>query len=381
MGIPYRPYPWTKDLNYVWDVGLLDWVVMTQPTGGGGGGAATIANGADVAEGATTDAAVSTDTTGTVSGKLRGLVKWAYERMPAALGQTTMAASLPVTLASNQSALGVTGPQTDAESRAYQTATGTIDANGESVTLSLNGATGASVGFVSSSFDGTIRFYSSVDGGSTYTEVQAIDPYDGAIVNRALLAINPGTRTWVFALVGGETHVRVTSVSFSSGSLAVTIKANGGTASPLNLTIGPSAPGDYSLPSSGIVMLGRSGAGSTTAKVLQLTNARYEWSYYALVTIAQVPTSNSATITITNDNAASVIICAQNTNRLGGFVTNTSSAVLYVLLENTGTAAATRFTKRLSQWETFEIPKLWIGQIYCIWATDPNDGTAIVTEF
>ena len=43
--------------------------------GGGGGGAVTIADGADVAEGSTTDAAVSTDTTGTVSGKLRGLVK------------------------------------------------------------------------------------------------------------------------------------------------------------------------------------------------------------------------------------------------------------------------------------------------------------------
>lgn len=95
--------------NYVWDVNTMAWVVMTQPSGSGGGGAATIADGADVAEGSTTDAAVITDTTGTVSGKLRGLVKHAYERMPAALGQTTMAASLPVTLANNQSALPVTG--------------------------------------------------------------------------------------------------------------------------------------------------------------------------------------------------------------------------------------------------------------------------------
>lgn len=42
---------------------------------GGSGGAVTVADGANVAEGATTDAAVSTDTTGTLSGKLRGLVK------------------------------------------------------------------------------------------------------------------------------------------------------------------------------------------------------------------------------------------------------------------------------------------------------------------
>ena len=56
-------------------------VLMTHDTnlpytasGGGGGGAATIANGADVALGNTTDAAVTTNTTGTVSSKLRGLV-------------------------------------------------------------------------------------------------------------------------------------------------------------------------------------------------------------------------------------------------------------------------------------------------------------------
>lgn len=51
-------------------------VAVTNPdgtviSGAGGGGAATIADGADVAEGATTDAAVTAGSTGTVSGKLR----------------------------------------------------------------------------------------------------------------------------------------------------------------------------------------------------------------------------------------------------------------------------------------------------------------------
>lgn len=44
-------------------------------SGGGGGGAVTIADGGDVAEGATTDAAVTGDNDGTVSAKLRGLSK------------------------------------------------------------------------------------------------------------------------------------------------------------------------------------------------------------------------------------------------------------------------------------------------------------------
>lgn len=62
----------------------------------------TLASGASVDIGAVADAAVVTDTTGSLSGKLRGLVKWAFERMPAALGQGTMAQSLPVVIASNQ---------------------------------------------------------------------------------------------------------------------------------------------------------------------------------------------------------------------------------------------------------------------------------------
>ena len=109
--------------NYVWNTSTLVWDKETQPSGGGGGGGAvTIADGADIAEGATTDAAVTTDTSGTVSGKLRGLVKWAYERMPTSLGQKVMAASLPVVISSDQSAIPVTGPQTDAQQRAALTA-------------------------------------------------------------------------------------------------------------------------------------------------------------------------------------------------------------------------------------------------------------------
>ena len=64
---------------------------------------ASVLDGDDVAVGATTDAAVVTDTTGTISGKLRGLVKWAFERMPTALGQALASASFPVTIASDQS--------------------------------------------------------------------------------------------------------------------------------------------------------------------------------------------------------------------------------------------------------------------------------------
>jgi len=77
--------------------------------GGAGGGIVTVADGGDVTQGANADAAITSDLAGTLSGKIRGLVKWAYERMPASLGQKTKLLSLPVTLASDEDALAVTG--------------------------------------------------------------------------------------------------------------------------------------------------------------------------------------------------------------------------------------------------------------------------------
>ena len=94
--------------NWDWNEALLDWIPSTGAPVVGVTGPISIANGADVAEGATTDIAVVTDTTGTISGKLRGLVKWAFERMPAALGQAAMSASLPVAISSDQSAVPIT---------------------------------------------------------------------------------------------------------------------------------------------------------------------------------------------------------------------------------------------------------------------------------
>lgn len=49
-------------------------LATSAPGGGGAGGPATIANGADANAGSTTDAAVTTNATGTLSSKLRGLV-------------------------------------------------------------------------------------------------------------------------------------------------------------------------------------------------------------------------------------------------------------------------------------------------------------------
>jgi hypothetical protein len=57
----------------------------------------------------TSTTAIITDTAGTVLGYLRGLIKLWITRLPAALGQTVMASSMPVTLASDQSEVPISG--------------------------------------------------------------------------------------------------------------------------------------------------------------------------------------------------------------------------------------------------------------------------------
>lgn len=157
--MPSETHPAIYGLTKYWDVNLLKWVKGTQPTGGGGGGGAvTIADGADVAqgsrsdaawvsgngtvisllkkiasaggsavsiadgsdaaEGATTDAAVVSDANGTVSGKLRGLVKiladvWdsVNHRLKVDGSGVTQPVSISATVA-------VSGPLTDTQLRA-----------------------------------------------------------------------------------------------------------------------------------------------------------------------------------------------------------------------------------------------------------------------
>jgi hypothetical protein len=122
--------------NFVWNTGTLTWVMETQPSGGGG--AVTIADGADVTLGAIADAAVSGNNPGTVNAHLRGIstqlagtIAVSATQLPAALvggrldtnigawlgsvaptvGQKVSASSLPVVIASDQTAFPVTANQ------------------------------------------------------------------------------------------------------------------------------------------------------------------------------------------------------------------------------------------------------------------------------
>lgn len=93
-----------------------------------------------------------------------------------------------------------------------------------------------------------------------------------------------------------------------------------------------------------------------------------------------VAPSSASTVKTINDTASSVTLVAPNANRTGMVITNTSSAVLYVRMA-AGTASEIMFTYRLPQNETQEILFPYTGVVTGMWATDNNDGVAVITEF
>lgn len=88
--------------------------------------------------------------------------------------------------------------------------------------------------------------------------------------------------------------------------------------------------------------------------------------------------SSTATTTLVADTAVSTQLLAANTARLGASVTNDSSALLYLKLGTT--ASATDYSAPLMKNGYFETPYGYTGRIDGIWASDPNDGAARITE-
>lgn len=95
--------------------------------------------------------------------------------------------------------------------------------------------------------------------------------------------------------------------------------------------------------------------------------------------IANPTRSATATTSQVADNAASVTLLAANANRLGASITNDSSARLY--LKAGTTASTTDYTVSLLQHDHWEVPFGYTGKVDGIWASDPGDGAARVTEY
>jgi hypothetical protein len=101
------------------------------------------------------------------------------------------------------------------------------------------------------------------------------------------------------------------------------------------------------------------------------------------IPITTTPVASSiATRTSVNDTAADVELIGANANRLGLSITNDSSAILY-LAAGGAAASTTSYTFQLRQGGFWEPPEgsRFTGAVRGIWASDPNDGAAHITEY
>ena len=95
--------------------------------------------------------------------------------------------------------------------------------------------------------------------------------------------------------------------------------------------------------------------------------------------VVRPPTQGTSPTTArVNDTATSTMLRPSNPSRISLTIINESSAVLYVL-KGTGTASASNYTYKLIQGDTLTIDD-YTGQVNGVWATDPNDGAAQMTE-
>ena len=89
--------------------------------------------------------------------------------------------------------------------------------------------------------------------------------------------------------------------------------------------------------------------------------------------------STTATQTVVADSASSQTLLASNANRIKCLITNDSSARLYIHFEAEA-ASTTNYGVSLITNETWE-EREYTGEIRGIWASDPGDGAARITEF
>lgn len=90
-------------------------------------------------------------------------------------------------------------------------------------------------------------------------------------------------------------------------------------------------------------------------------------------------TSGTSTQSTVADSATNVTLLAANAKRTGATIFNDSTATLYVKLG--ATATTTSYTTKVVTGALYELPFGYTGQVDGIWASDPGDGAARITEF
>lgn len=289
------------------------------------------------------------------------------------LGQKAMSASVPVTLASDQSRVHIG------------------DSGGTVATSTFPGAGGTSSrGLVTRSFltDGTNNgVFPSTFPVANSSALVVRSPRD-EITTTTITTTTPGSA----AITTYNSATTIASITGTwTGILQFIGTVDGGvTFFPiygLNLTTGTTREsstttnGKWIFQSAGMIILGIVGPTSTGSATVILNASLGSSALLAESLLSQLldkKTAGTATTTGVTDNAASVTLLAANGARKGAIIANDSSAALYVKFGTTATT--TDYTVRIAQNGYFEVPFGYTGRIDGIWATDPNDGGARITE-
>jgi hypothetical protein len=253
------------------------------------------------------------------------------------LGQQVMADSLSVTVASDQTDIPITGAVTtdgltDAELRATP-----VPISG---TVTANAGTNLNTSLLALEAGGNLA--------SIAASASVLDDWDESdrakvnpIVGQAGVAAGTGTDGVTVQRVSLATNVALPAGSNNIGDVDIASLPNEGQQTMANSISVAVASDQSNLP---------------TKETRAATSA----------------------VTSVADTATSTTLLASNANRLGASIANDSSSVLYVKFGTT--ASATDYTVRLSQYAYYEVPFNYTGRIDGIWATDPGDGAARITE-
>lgn len=128
------------------------------------------------------------------------------------VGQTNMAGSRPVAIASDQSTLAV--------NQAGVSATGSLTANNTDIALSLNGASGWAVD-LRGTFVATVSFQGTIDGTNWFTI--AVIPAGGTVSVATVTTATAAGAWWGNAT--GLQQVRARTTAYTSGTIVVTLRA------------------------------------------------------------------------------------------------------------------------------------------------------------
>lgn len=128
------------------------------------------------------------------------------------------------------------------------------------------------------------------------------------------------------------------------------------------------------------ILIGANNGGTVTAVACSSTGSMYVEQEFGDVWRTSLPGISSITRTFVADTASSTTLIAARATRKYFSIRNSSSATLYIRI-NGGTASPSDSDVEIRSGGYFESFYLVSQEVSGIWASDPNDGGALIVEY